>query len=75
MQYSAVRLCPEGGIVRHTDTQEVANELVGDFDTMEEAIQQACKTLKCTHLRNGVISLGYGKGGYMIVDIQELEAI
>lgn len=72
MQYAAIALCPDGGIVRHQDTQEVANVLVGDFDSMEDAVSQACLDLSCTHLHKGVISKGTGKGGFMLVTTQEL---
>ncbi|HAT8546220.1 hypothetical protein BBM68_05330 [Vibrio parahaemolyticus] len=72
MQYAAVMLCPDGGIIRHQDTQEVANVFVGDFDSMEEAVNQACLDLSCTHLHKGVISKGTGKGGFMLVTTQEL---
>ncbi len=75
MMYSAVQLCPSGGIVRHEETHEVANVLVGDFPTMEDAINQACENLECTEIHNGVISKGYGQSGYMVVTTQELEAI
>lgn len=72
MQYSAIQLCPDGGIVRHEDTQEVANVLIGDFESMADAVNQACLDLACTHLHKGVISKGVGKGGYMLVTTQEL---
>lgn len=75
MQYAAVMLCPEGGVIRHDQTQEVANILVGDFDSMEDAISQACSDLDCSVLppsENGIISKGRGKGGYMLVTTQEL---
>lgn len=72
MQYAAIALCPGGGIVRHQDTQEVANVFVGDFDSMEDAVSQACLDLSCTHLHKGVISKGTGKGGFMLVTTQEL---
>ncbi|WP_375751572.1 hypothetical protein [Vibrio sp. HN007] len=78
MMYSAVRLCPEGGIVRHEDTQEVANELIGDFESMTDAVNQACRTLGCCVMHpvdKGLISKGRGKGGYMLVSTQELEAV
>ncbi|WP_375750923.1 hypothetical protein [Vibrio sp. HN007] len=75
MMYSAVRLCPDGGVVRHPDTQEVANETVGDFDSIEDAIKQACETFKCIQLKDEVISKGRFKGGYMVVSTQELEAV
>ena len=75
MQYAAVMLCPDGGIVRHEETLEVANMLVGDFDSMEDAVNQACHDLSCTHLNKGVISKGSGKGGFMLMTTQELGAI
>lgn len=75
MQYAAVMLCPDGGIVRHEETLEVANVLVGDFDSMEDAVNQACHDLSCTHLHKGVISKGRGKGGFMLVTTQELGEI
>lgn len=75
MQYAAVMICPNGGIIRHEDTQEVANVLVGDFDSLEDAIQQACIDLNCKPLRKEVISKGRGKSGFMLVTTQELGAI
>ncbi|QXO19230.1 hypothetical protein [Vibrio ostreae] len=75
MQYAAVMLCPDGGVIRHEETQEVANILIGDFDSMDDAINQACSELSCTHLLNGVISKGQGKAGFMLVTTQELEAV
>lgn len=75
MQYAAIMLCPDGGIIRHEDTLEVANVMVGDFDSLDQAIEQACLDLTCTHLHKGVISKGTGKGGYMLVTTQELREI
>lgn len=80
MHYAAVMLCPDGGIVRHEETLEVANVLVGDFDSMEDAVNQACHDLSCTHLHKGVISKGViskgrGKGGFMLVTTQELGTV
>ena len=75
MEYSAVFLCPSGGIVRHEETQQVANVQVGEFDSMDDAVNQACLPLECTHLYKGVISKGEGKSGFMVVTNQELEAI
>lgn len=75
MQYAAVKLCPNGGIVRHEQTQEVANVLIGDFDSIEDAVNQACAELNCKHLRNGVISRGAGQSGFMVVTTQELEEV
>ncbi|HCH1217034.1 hypothetical protein P7M36_02085 [Vibrio parahaemolyticus] len=75
MQYAAIMLCPAGGVIRHQDTQEVANVVVGDFDSLGLAIEQACVSLSCTHLTKGVLSEGNGKGGFMLVTTQELEAV
>jgi hypothetical protein len=75
MQYAAVMICPNGGIVRHEETQEVANILIGDFESMDDAISQACLDLECTHLHKGVISKGKGRGGFMLVSTQDLEAV
>lgn len=75
MQYSAIQLCPDGGIVRHPDTQEVANVLIGDFETLTDAVNQACSTLDCSvmhPLDRGIISKGRNKGGYMLITTQEL---
>ncbi|ELB1513223.1 hypothetical protein R7D66_07905 [Vibrio sp. Vb2354] len=75
MQYAAIMLCPAGGVIRHEDTQEVANLMVGDFDSLDQAIEQACVSLSCTHLSKGVLSKGNMKGGFMLVTTQELEAV
>ncbi|OXX29103.1 MULTISPECIES: hypothetical protein [Vibrio] len=72
MQYAAVMLCADGGIVRHEETFEPANVQVGDFESMDAAIDQACLDLNCTHLHKGVISKGKNKGGFMVVTTQEL---
>ena len=75
MQYAAIMLCPAGGVIRHEDTQEVANVMVGDFDSLDQAIEQACVSLNCTHVTKGVLIKGNGKGGFMLATTQELEAV
>ncbi|EPU5969473.1 hypothetical protein ACVX70_001639 [Vibrio alginolyticus] len=75
MQYAAIMLCQAGGVIRHEETQEVANVIVGDFDSLDQAIKQACVSLSCTHLSKGVLSKGNMKGGFMLVTTQELEAV
>ncbi len=75
MQYAAIALCPDGGIVRHEDTQEVANVLIGDFESLTDAVNQACRALDCSvmhPLDRGIISKGRNKGGYMLITTQEL---
>lgn len=68
-------LCPAGGVIRHEETQEIANVIVGDFDSLDQAIEQACVSLNCTHLSKGVLSKGNMKGGFMLVTTQELESV
>ena len=68
-------LCPAGGVIRHEETQEVANVIVGDFESLDQAIEQACVSLNCTHLSKGVLSKGNMKGGFMLVTTQELESV
>ncbi len=78
MNYAAVMLCSEGGIIRDEQTQEVANVLVGDFDSMEAAVNQACRDLDCVVLHpreKGIISKGRDLGGFRIVTTQELEEV
>lgn len=78
MQYTAIKLCPDGGIVRHPETSDVANIMVGDFDTLQDAVNQACQTLDCSvmhPLGSGLISRGRDRGGYLIITTQELEAV
>lgn len=78
MQYAAVMLCPSGGVVRHEETQHVANVLIGDFESMLDAVNQACRDLDCSVLHpvnRGIISKGRGKGGFMVITTQDLEAL
>ncbi len=75
MQYAAIMLCADGGVIRHEETQEVANVMVGDFESLDQAIEQACASLSCKHLIKGVLSKRNGKGGFMLVTTQELEAV
>ncbi len=78
MQYAAVMLCPDGGIIRQQETKEVANVLIGDFDSLQDAVNQACLDLGCSVLapvNRGIISKGRGKGGFMLVTTQDLEAV
>lgn len=74
MQYAAIFVTPDGGFIRHQQTQEVANILIGDFEYFDDAINQACRDLNCQHLNKGVLTKGEGKGGFMVVTTQDLEA-
>ncbi|PSW14400.1 hypothetical protein PTW35_06815 [Photobacterium sp. DA100] len=71
MNYLAVFLCADGGIIRNDETGEVMNMEVGDLDTQQQAIVEACTKFDCEHLRNGVIRKRSGAGGFLIVDAQE----
>ncbi|EHR1162088.1 hypothetical protein KS876_001089 [Vibrio parahaemolyticus] len=71
MNYLAVFLCPDGGIARNQQTQEVMNMQLGEFESFELAIKNACVQLECTHAKNGVLLKGENKGGFIICDTQE----
>ena len=71
MNYLAVFLNSGGGVVRNVETQEVMNMQVGEFKSRDQAIENACVQLDCTHVKNGVLVKGQHTGGYMICDAQE----
>lgn len=71
MNYLAVFLCSDGGIARNSNTEEVMNMQLGEFESRELAIQNACVQLECTHVKNGVLLKGENKGGFLICDAQE----
>ena len=75
MQYVAIRLFGDGAMKRHKDTMELETTTLGEFESMKEAISQACLQLKCNHIGHGMLSEGEGRGGFMVVDTQELAAI
>ncbi|CZF83160.1 hypothetical protein [Grimontia marina] len=75
MNFLAVYLCGDGSILRNEDTSEVMNLQLGEFETKELAIKQACSQLECTHYHNGVLTKGDGQGGYLIVDAQEFTTV
>lgn len=72
MEYVAVSLNSGGGVVRHAETCEVMNKQLGEFGSVEQAIEEACHVFKCKHVMNGVIVRGNNTGGYMVVTTQEL---
>lgn len=72
MLYVAVALNNGGGVVRHDETKEVKNVLLGEFESVEPAIDTACELFKCHHVLNGVIIKGNRTGGHMVMDTQEL---
>lgn len=71
MNYLAVVLCTDGGIARNAETEEVMNMPLGEFESREHAIENACVQLECTHAKNGVLLKGENKGGFLICDTQE----
>lgn len=75
MQYVAIRLFGNGALKRHKHTLEPETTTLGEFDSVDEAIEQACSQLTCNHICHGVLSEGEGEGGYMVVDTQELATI
>lgn len=75
MQYVAIRLFGNGAMKRHKHTLEPETTPLGEFESMDEAIEQACSQLTCNHICHGVLSEGEGEGGYMVVDTQELAQI
>lgn len=72
MQYYAIQLSGDGGVVRHPETEEPKAIEVGELDDMQTAIDQACENLKCQHLFKGVITRGNGLGGYLVATAHEL---
>lgn len=75
MQYVAVALNSGGGVVRDTETCEVMNVQLGEFESPENAIDSACETFNCKHVMNGVLIKGNNTGGHMIMDTQEFMAL
>ncbi|UXI00453.1 hypothetical protein [Photobacterium sp. TY1-4] len=71
MNYLAVYLCADGGISRNANTQEVMNLQLGEFESRDQAISNACELLDCTHTKNGVLVKGQNTGGFLICDTQE----
>ncbi|WP_045420028.1 hypothetical protein [Vibrio jasicida] len=75
MEYFALRLFGDGAMKRHAKTFDPEVTKLGDFDSLEDAVKQACAQLDCNHLLRGILSQGEGAGGYMIVDAQELTEV
>lgn len=72
MEFVAVRVFGDGALKRHEVTAELETTALGEFEHMDEAIAQACHQLSCNHLCHGVLSEGEGRGGFIVMDIQEL---
>ncbi|MEF1254564.1 hypothetical protein [Vibrio sp. M260112] len=75
MKYFALRLFGDGALKRHNQTFEPEVTPLGEFDSLESAVEQACAQLDCNHLLRGVLSQGEGAGGYIVMDAQELAAV
>ncbi|MGR5209354.1 hypothetical protein ACPV4A_02300 [Vibrio rotiferianus] len=75
MEYFALRLFGDGAMKRHAKSFDPEVTKLGDFDSLEDAVKQACAQLDCNHLLRGILSQGEGAGGYMIVDAQELTEV
>ncbi|HBI3715630.1 TPA: hypothetical protein K4M41_004447 [Vibrio parahaemolyticus] len=75
MMYLAVYLGGNGALLVDKKTHEPLNHQLGEFDGDDEAIQNACEQLECQHVHRGVITKGYGLGGFMVMNEQEFSAI
>ncbi|MDD9154973.1 hypothetical protein PVK64_02040 [Aliivibrio sp. S4TY2] len=71
MFFVAVILNSGGGVVRDAKTDEIKIKELGEFESKELAIDNACAQLKCEHITKGVIVRGNHTGGFMICDTQE----
>lgn len=54
MQYVAIRLFGDGAMKRHKHTLEPETTTLGDFDSLDEAIEQACLQCICVYLLMGL---------------------
>ena len=71
MMYFAIALCPSGGTIRDKQTHEPRTVEIGDCETKQDAIDNACLQLDCRQLVRGVIGRPKGKGGYVVLNAQE----
>ncbi|WP_425628639.1 hypothetical protein [Vibrio neptunius] len=75
MKYFALRVFGDGVIKRHHHTFEPEVVLLGEFESLDVAVEQACAELDCNHLSRGVLSQGEGASGYLVMDAQELATV
>lgn len=75
MEYFALHYFGDGAMRRHPNTFEPRVTPLGEFDSMDDAVKQACADLDCNHLLRGVLSHKGGKAGYIVMDAQELAAV
>lgn len=75
MMYFAVQVCPAGGTVREPKTCEPRTVEIGDHDSKQNAVDEACQKLDCRQLFRGVIGRPNGGGGYIVLNAQDFAAI
>ncbi|SGY87712.1 hypothetical protein [Moritella viscosa] len=71
MMYLAIALCPSGSMREHPKTHELRTVEVGECETKQDAIDNACLQLNCRQLFRGVIGRPKGQGGYLVLNAQE----
>ena len=71
MMYLAIKICPDGGTIRDADTCEPHTVEIGDHESKDDAVENACQMLDCRQLFRGVIRSLKSKGGYIVLDSQE----
>ncbi|MDH6024952.1 hypothetical protein CWN85_08665 [Vibrio splendidus] len=75
LSYIAITLNSGGGVVRHAETNEVMNLHLGEFETLDLAIESASELFNCHHVMNGVIIKGNHTGGHLVMDTQEFSEL
>ncbi|OEF10840.1 hypothetical protein [Aliivibrio logei] len=75
LRFLAVILNSGGGVVRDTKSNEIHMKELGEFESKELAIDNACAQLKCEHITNGVLVRGNHTGGFIVCDTQEFAAL
>lgn len=66
MNYVAIYVNAKGDIIRNEQTGKVLNIPVGDLESPDAAIKEACSILGCYSLQNGVIWKSSGAGGFLV---------
>ncbi|AZL84359.1 hypothetical protein EIJ81_06805 [Aliivibrio salmonicida] len=75
LRFLAVVLNSGGGVVRDAKTDEIQIKELGEYESKELAIDNACVQLQCEHITNGMLVRGNHTGGFMICDTQEFAAL
>jgi len=71
MMYVAIKICPDGGTIRDPDTCKPQTVEIGDHESKDDAVENACLMLDCRQLFRGVLRSIKSAGGYIVLDIQE----